>query len=560
MTAFDNQLLKLEKDLNNCYKVIYDNGSIIPVILNVDNLSKTIDNTINSSSQELGLDILGQILNKSITSIENSTVTELSSGTFADCVNLTSVNLPNVTTMYDNVFSGCTSLTSVNLPNCEYIHKTPDTNQGYYYGYYGIDKPREENGFTFQNCNVLETLSLPKLKTVEQNIFVSSFIKTLLLENCEQINTFGFSKYNDSGYDIEYVSYIESKIENLSIPKCKVIQDGAFLGCPNIKQLDLVSIQTIGKYAFRGCTGLQKIWIPSTCTTISETSGTETTYPFNECSCIIYTDAESPQSGWGAHWNYSTASKELPVIYGATHKNYEDNTTPVYPYTITVTGPQNSTVIITYHGIETTGTKTSSTTIRGNDGGSYRVKLSGYSDYTGTFQITDSDLSITVDISQMHSIPDTIDITYSTIDSNMDLLQNLIDNNNFIKNSNFSAITSGPSSYNVNNGTSYGYIECYPTQQRTLSITGYVSSESNYDYGSVYVGTSIYKPTQSQLRNGTTDGNGQYVLRSSGSNSSSTYTMILEANKMYYINFAYCKDSSANRNSDRLIITKIQLS
>lgn len=558
MTDLENQLKKVQDNIAACYKVMSDNGSMIPSVLNMSNLSKTLENVIDQGSQEPGLDILGQILSNQLTTFENSQVTKIPAGMFADCTNLTSVNLPNVISMEDNVFSGCTNLSSVNLPNCEYIHKNIGSSYYDYY-YYGIEKPRDETGVTFENCTSLKTLSLPKLREVEQSIFSSSSIKTLDLPNCKKINTLGFSKYDDSEYMMEIASYVDSELESLNIPNCEILGDGAFLGCPKLKQLDLQNIKQIGKYAFRDCKGLEKIWIPSTCKTISETSGTVTSYPFNGCSCVIFTDAIGPQEGWSNHWNYCDTSKELPVVYRATHKNYEDNTTPTYPYRITVEGPENSIVVITYHGINTTGQETSSTTSLPNDSGIYKVSLAGYADYIGEFTVIDSDVSITIDISQMRLIPDTINITYSTIDSNLGILSNLIDGSNFIKNSNLNAITSGPSSYNIDSGTSYGYIECYPTQQRTLTIVGYVSSESGYDFGAVYVGTKVYKPTQNQLRNNTTDGNGQYLLRGSGSNSSKTYTMTLEANKTYYINFAYCKDYSANSNSDRLIITKIQL-
>lgn len=89
-------------------------------------------------------------------------------------------------------------------------------------------------------------------------------------------------------------------------------------------------------------------------------------------------------------------------------------------------------------------------------------------------------------------------------------------------------------------------------------VTCYVSSESNYDFGGVYVGSKIYKPTQSQAKNGTTDSAGSYLIRQSGSNSSKEYTMTLTANTTYYLNFFYVKDGSNNSNSDRFFVSKIQ--
>ena len=128
-------------------------------------------------------------------------------------------------------------------------------------------------------------------------------------------------------------------------------------------------------------------------------------------------------------------------------------------------------------------------------------------------------------------------------------------------------IQSGSTSYNVNNGKSYGYIK-FTTPDTTddilLSVSCYTSSENNWDFGGVYVGTVIYQPTQSQIKNKTTDGNGFYLYTGSGSNSSpATYTLetvgqTLQPNTEYYISFAYVKDSSGNSNNDRFFISEIK--
>ena len=126
-------------------------------------------------------------------------------------------------------------------------------------------------------------------------------------------------------------------------------------------------------------------------------------------------------------------------------------------------------------------------------------------------------------------------------------------------NSTLQALVSGSSSYHVDNGTSYGSIKFRTgTDNLTLTVTGYVSSESNWDYGAVYIGTSEYKPTQSQLKSGTTDGNGAYILRSSGIGTSTTYTYTLQPNTEYYLSLAYAKDSSGYNGEDRLIIQEIK--
>lgn len=118
---------------------------------------------------------------------------------------------------------------------------------------------------------------------------------------------------------------------------------------------------------------------------------------------------------------------------------------------------------------------------------------------------------------------------------------------------------SNSGSYNVNSGSSYGYIKfTTPNKSTTLSVQAYTSSESNYDFGAVYVGTKSYRPTQSQIKSGTTDGYGSYLVRTSGKSSSySNYSVTLNANTTYYINLMYAKDGSGHTGNDRFYIRNI---
>lgn len=143
----------------------------------------------------------------------------------------------------------------------------------------------------------------------------------------------------------------------------------------------------------------------------------------------------------------------------------------------------------------------------------------------------------------------------STIDTSK-----LIDGSNFIINNDLNAITSGPKSYHVNSGSSYGYFKIHTlNKSTTFSITAYVSSESTHDCGGCYVGTQIYNASRDAIKSATTDGHGNWVFVNSNS-SVSTYTTILDANTDYYIQFYYTKDSSDNRGEDRIIIKNMKFS
>lgn len=136
-------------------------------------------------------------------------------------------------------------------------------------------------------------------------------------------------------------------------------------------------------------------------------------------------------------------------------------------------------------------------------------------------------------------------------------LTNLVDSTKFTVDETLQALTS-KAAYHVDNGTAYGYIEfTTPATLCTVSVTGGVSSESNYDFGAAYIGKAVYTPSQNQIKQGTTDGNGEYMLRGSGDVTSATYTKELEPNTTYFLSFAYAKDSSQSRGNDCLFITNI---
>lgn len=136
-------------------------------------------------------------------------------------------------------------------------------------------------------------------------------------------------------------------------------------------------------------------------------------------------------------------------------------------------------------------------------------------------------------------------------------LTNLVDSTRFAVDETLQALTS-KAAYHIDNGTAYGYIEfTTPATSCTVSVTGGVSSESNYDFGAVYIGKAIYTPDRDQIKQGTTDGNGQYILRGSGNVTSATYTKELEPNTTYFLSFAYAKDNSQNYGNDCLFITNI---
>ena len=187
----------------------------------------------------------------------------------------------------------------------------------------------------------------------------------------------------------------------------------------------------------------------------------------------------------------------------------------------------------------------------------YIVKLTGYKTVTNSINISeDTTINVTLEIATYEDINIITPFT-----DNADYLTNLVDDNNFEISGDY--IQSGSSSYHKNNGTSYGYIQFTTPNEvyidSPIEIECYVSSENNYDYAAVYIGTQVYEPSRTQIKNETTDGNGEFIFAASGNGSLNTYTYSnLLPNTTYYLSFAYAKDSSSNRNSDRFFIKSIK--
>ena len=111
-------------------------------------------------------------------------------------------------------------------------------------------------------------------------------------------------------------------------------------------------------------------------------------------------------------------------------------------------------------------------------------------------------------------------------------------------------------------GTAYAHFTLHTTKACLFSVNASISSEQNYDFGAVYIGSDIYEPTQDQLRAKTTDGKGNYLLIGSGTtleggpnttvNADGDISMQLAENTDYVISFAYAKDSSSSSGDDCL--------
>ncbi len=272
---------------------------------------------------------------------------DLSAGNvFQLCENLESVEIRAGYTLGANTFYSCRGLKTVtmaegigNVPascfrNCEDLAEIVMPSTLTMLG-----------SSAFQDCSSLEAISLPAGVTdIPQSTFSGcSRLKSVIMPGVTSIGSSAFAQC--AALEMDGISPIVTKIGNSAFSGCTSLAlseigsnvtevgSGAFRGCTSLVGLT-VNAQRVDYYAFQECTRLQKVWLRSGVTSITElavqhTSGGTVLYTdyfsaFNKCSAdlILYVERNSRPSGWSSYFNsYASTegvSKNLTVVYGQT--------------------------------------------------------------------------------------------------------------------------------------------------------------------------------------------------------------------------------------------------
>jgi len=167
-----------------------------------------------------------------------SSVTSIGKYAFWDCTNLTSVSIPNSVTSIDKyAFAGCTNLTSVTIPNS--VTSIGDR--------------------AFSGCSNLTSITIPRSVTSIDDFAFPNSATSLTAINVDKANP----KY----CDINGVLFDKDKTQLIHYPCSK----------PEKEYIIPKSVQSIGEYAFYGCTNLTSVTIPSSVTSIGDCA-------FRDCS------------------------------------------------------------------------------------------------------------------------------------------------------------------------------------------------------------------------------------------------------------------------------------
>ena len=190
-------------------------------------------------------------------SLGSSTVIE--DYAFANCPKMSEISLgTNVISIGNNCFENCTSIKNINLP----------------------ETLLEIGDHAFIGCTSLTSLVIPEgAVSIGDGILknctsINSLVVPFLGNEKETYDKIGFFFECDENYDIP------ASLTSVTVTNDVVINDGAFEGCNNIKNIEYMSNVThIGSKAFSGCTGLVGFNMPSSLIEIGE-------YAFENCASI----------------------------------------------------------------------------------------------------------------------------------------------------------------------------------------------------------------------------------------------------------------------------------
>ena len=236
--------------------------------------------------EELDLPLCTKVGTKINSSWDSDGASSIIGCSFKNCKSLSVINLPLCESVGPNTFENCSKLTSILLPNCTTVGAN-----------------------CFLGCENIETLDLSNVTVGTSNLFSGLGENTIII--APKLET------------MEDEVIENSNIKTFSSSSIKTIETYSMQSAQKLEVLDLTAVVSIGAGAFAFCSSLKKVWIQSTCKTISVNGYYR---PFTGCpsTCQIYTNLTSKPSGWQTYWNgyVANGTDTLTVHWGATHEQF----------------------------------------------------------------------------------------------------------------------------------------------------------------------------------------------------------------------------------------------
>lgn len=195
-------------------------------------------------------EMITQLIEGSIERVNNNTTTEFVTSRFSNHNNLKHVILPNLEVISDSCFSNCSQLSNLIIPKVKTI-----------------------KFYSFNNCISLTSIEIPELVTIGygafsgcsqlENIF-SYTIKTIEGQAFNGCNNLSYLGYLDSVENIGMAAFRDcSSLDYISLPSLTSMDTFAFENCTSLKNINIPFLTNIPMSAFEGCSSLIDVNIPN---------------------------------------------------------------------------------------------------------------------------------------------------------------------------------------------------------------------------------------------------------------------------------------------------------
>lgn len=235
-----------------------------------------------------GDDVAKSIVDKSIASYSDSTVTTVGGYSFVDCDKMTSVSVPSATTLGNYAFSSCGALSSVNIPSVTTLGQ---------YAFNACTSLETISGgevtatgnYSFTGCTALSSVNFPKLVTIAQYAFQNctaltefdgeevTTIATYAFTGCSALTSFNLPKAKSVGA----YAFNGAGASHISLPSMTSMSSGAFRGSRFVS-VDLPNVTNVANNAFRAQGYIKRVTFPKAVSTSSEA--------MRNCTALEYVD------------------------------------------------------------------------------------------------------------------------------------------------------------------------------------------------------------------------------------------------------------------------------
>lgn len=196
------------------------------------------------------------LVQRTLTSVSDSTITTVGTCAFYTCANLTTASFPNCTSIGASAFAYCYRLNAISFPNCTTI-----------------------NNSAFYSCSQLTTVSFPNCTSIGVSAFYYCYsLTTALFPKCTSVGNYAFcSCYSLATISFPSCTYIGtnafsrcSQLTTVSLPNCGWLSTAAFHSCINLTTVFLLKCSQIYPSAFAYCYNLLSLYVlTSTVPTLS---------------------------------------------------------------------------------------------------------------------------------------------------------------------------------------------------------------------------------------------------------------------------------------------------